>query len=197
MIHEQVRHRVSIAGLISDAVANAPLAGALVHIVSGPPAFTTRLDVVRRQLAASTQVIDQMRTATNGQFYFMDLPVGAYTLEVSQPGAGSRYGTTSVTLTITADTWAIADASAVLPTTSLRGRISDTGGRPIPMTQVRIVGSGERAFSDARGNYVITALEEGSRQITVTAQGYASFSTRVMLIRGHPVTCDVTLAATG
>ena len=40
------------------------------------------------------------------------------------------------------------------------------------MAEVRIKGSGERTFSDAQGQYVLAAIEPGTRTVQVTAQGY-------------------------
>jgi hypothetical protein len=40
------------------------------------------------------------------------------------------------------------------------------------MAEVRVKGSGERAFSDAEGHYVLAGLEPGKRTVLAFAQGY-------------------------
>ncbi|NJO40790.1 MAG: carboxypeptidase-like regulatory domain-containing protein [Cyanobacteria bacterium RU_5_0] len=71
-IVEETRHRVSIAGTITDANTQKPVAGAIVKIEG-------------RDL--------QTQTGTDGVFHFIDLPAGQYTLTVTASGSGRRYTT--------------------------------------------------------------------------------------------------------
>ena len=49
------------------------------------------------------------------------------------------------------------------------------------MAEVRVKGSGERAFSDAQGRYLLGAVAPGKRTILVYAQGYRAVSKPVTL----------------
>lgn len=62
---EAIHRQVSIAGNVSAVGSGQPLGGALVTLAGRP---------------------ERTRTAPDGHFHFMDLPVGEYTLQVSAPG---------------------------------------------------------------------------------------------------------------
>src|SRR5947209_8433343 len=103
---EVVRHRVVIAGRIADALSGQPLAGARVEITGAPAAFTSLLALramAGDRWATLAERPDRTSTARDGHFHFLDLPAGAYTLTVSLPDAGSRYGTATLPLTLVAD----------------------------------------------------------------------------------------------
>ena len=127
-------------------------------------------------------------TAADGHFHFVDLPDGSYTLTVSLPGSGTRYGAAQAPATVarTAQgkiTMAVSDLA--LPPTTLKGKVSGPNAINVVMAQVRVSGSGERTYTNSQGQYLLAGLEVGNRTVIVTAQGF------------QPVTQTVTLGTAG
>jgi protocatechuate 3,4-dioxygenase beta subunit len=163
-------HRASIAGRVTDAQTGKPLPGVRVGIASGP----------------------EVLTAGDGFYRFLDLPAGTYTLTASLPGSGSRYGTASEQVTLGED---LEMVDLALPATTVKGKVKDQGGQAVKMAEVRVQGSGERAWSDAQGNYALSGVEAGSRKIAVSASGFQKVSETVTLGQpGAVATRDVTLS---
>lgn len=160
---EPTRHQVAIAGRVTDAQTGKPIAQAEVQIAGRPGCI---------------------RTAADGHFHYLDLPAGNYTLDACLPGAGSRYGTGQVQVTVShdGDNITLASADITLAPTTLKGQVTDQGsGDPVVMAEVRIKGSGERAFSDGQGHYLLTGLEAGQRTVQASAQGYEPAVQAVLL----------------
>ena len=188
---EIVRHAVAIAGRVTDAQTGRAIGRAQVSITDGPLAFNEWLANYAKQYGDKWEIMmerpDQIRTAADGHFHFMDLPDGQYTLRASLPGSGTRYGTTQQVATVSRNaqgniTMAIADIA--LPSTTLKGRVAKQNNDPVVMAGVRVKRSGERAFSDGEGRYLLTALEaseEQERTLLVSAQGYQQVSQNVLL----------------
>ena len=97
-----IRHVVSIAGCVRERPSTGiplshrenerRLAGAIIEIIAGPPAFETlraawALDPVQRNARP-----DRTSSQADGIYFFTDLPPGAYRLRVSAPEHGSRFG---------------------------------------------------------------------------------------------------------
>jgi Carboxypeptidase regulatory-like domain len=199
---EIVRHRAAIAGRVKDARTGEPLAEARIEITAGPQAFTRRLALVAQQhgsgWAALAERPDRTRAARDGFFRFLDLPAGQYTLRAALPGSGTRYGTATVQVTLSADgqgNVSLGTVDLALPATTIQGRIKAAPNAAVWMAEVRIQGSGERAWSDAQGNYVIPGIEAGTRRLTVSARGFRLKLETVTLGQpGDMVTRDVTLS---
>jgi Carboxypeptidase regulatory-like domain len=173
---EEVRHQVAIAGRVTDARMGRAIGGALVMITTAPPAFSGR--------------DDRTRTAADGHFHFLDLPDGQYALTASLPGSGRRYGTASAQATVSRDSQGkitMATATIGLPSTTLTGRVTGQNAAPVAMAEVRVQGSGERAFSDGQGDYRLAGLETGNRTVQVSAQGYQVLSRTVLLSQAGTV----------
>jgi hypothetical protein len=154
--------------------------------------------------AAVAERPDRTRTASDGHFHFLDLPDGQYTLTASLPGAGSRYGTAQVEATVSRDAEgniSMVTADIALPPTTIRGRVVDQDNNPVGMAEVRVVGSGERTFSNAdieapteiQGQYRLTGLEAGKRTVLVSARGYTTATQTVQLTQGDAVERNVQL----
>jgi hypothetical protein len=137
-------------------------------------------------------------SARDGFFHFLDLPAGQYTLSASLPDSGTRYGTATAQITLSADgqgNVSLGTSDLALPATTVQGRIKSAPNAGVWMAEVRVQGSGERAWSDAQGNYVIPGIEAGTRKLLVTARGFRQKSETVTLGRaGDMVTRDVTLS---
>lgn len=200
---EIIRHRAAIAGRVTDAGSGGPLPGARIEITAGPPAFTGRLALLAQQHGSRWEAMaerpDRTRAATDGFFRFLDLPAGQYTLSAALPGEGSRYGTVAVQVALTADgegNIPLETAVLALPATTVKGRVSDQSDTAVQMAEVRVQGSGERTWSDAQGNYVLSGVEAGSRKLTIAARGFQSKSETVALGQpGAVATRDVTLSS--
>ena len=198
----KVRHQVAIAGRVTDALTRRPLGGALVNIVEMPAAAKRRLAMKSIQYGglwnSMAERVDRTRTADDGLFYFLDLPDGEYTITASIERFGKRYGSAQGTFTVSRDATGkmqVGPFEISLPATTVRGKV--TGPElvdGVSMAEVRVRGSGERAFSDRQGRYVLAGVEPGERTLVVTARGYASARTKVTLEKpGELATMDIAL----
>lgn len=187
-----IRHQVAISGRVTDAQTRRCLGGAQVRISSAPAEFTAWLGIHALQYGAAwatrNERPDQMVTAVDGHFHFMDLPDGQYTLTVSLPGSGSRYGVAQAQALVARTAQGkiiMAISDLTLPPTTLKGRISGSNSTNVVMAQVRVNGSGERTYTNSQGQYLLAGLEVGNRTVSVTAQGF------------QPVTQAITLGVAG
>lgn len=181
---EIVRHQVAIAGRVTDLQTGQPIGGAQVEITDAPAEFKTWLAMRAIQYgdrwAALAERPDRTRTAADSHYHFLDLLAGQYTLVASLPGAGTRYGQSDeVKVTVSQDKdgkYTLDPAELELPPTTVQGRVTDQKRSPVAMAQVRVVGSGERTYSDTandtKGHYRLTGLEAGDRTVVASAQGY-------------------------
>ena len=180
---EATRHQVAIAGQVTDKQTGRAIEGSRVTITAGPAAYTHWLDL--RLLADPSERPDVTRTAADGHFHYLDLPDGQYTLVASLPGTGSRYGTAPAQVTITRDAEgniARAAADLSLPPTTIKGQVADSvSGEAVVMAQLRVKASGEQAFANAQGHYLLAGVEAGSRTLLVSAKGYQPASQTVTL----------------
>jgi hypothetical protein len=202
MIHwETVRHQVAIAGRVVDAQLSQPLRGVLVRITSGPVEFMSGLQLRALQYGEDwvgmIERPDRTMSAGDGHFHFIDLPNGHYTLLASLPGTGSRYGTVQAQPTVSRGAGGNivrVTVDMILPITTIKGKVTGSGGSPLSMAKIRVLGSGEQTFSDVQGRYLLPGIEAGSRDITVSAQGYQTNTRQITLgAPGSVQTADVAL----
>jgi len=200
---EVARHQVAISGRVTDAQRNQPIGDAEVVITEMPATFKEKLKGALKRFAngAAPQGagLGRTRTRPDGLFYFLDLPDGKYTLAAAAPRFGKRYGVVRQTTVVARD-----DSGALKPSfvafplqpTAVSGKITATGQKAgVVMAEVRVKGSGERAFSDARGQYWLAGIEPGNRTVVIVAQGYRSASQAITIKEpGEVQTVNVTLA---
>ena len=158
----------------------------------------TGRNVEGANVRASGPSIAQTRTAPDGLFCFFDLPEGRYTMQASLPKAGKRYAMTQRDAEVLRDLagrFSMATVVLSLDDTAVSGTITgENPGGGLVMAEVRIKGSGERAFSDGQGQYILAGIEPGNRTILVHLQGYkpASYSVDIE-VPGSSHTIDFTL----
>lgn len=189
---EIVRHQVAIAGRVTDAQTGRAIARALVSILAAPAEFTNWLALRRLEHGdrwlALVERPDRTLTVEDGHFHFLDLPDGQYTLEASLPGSGTRFGTAQAQAIVARDAQgkiAMAAADIALPPTTLKGRITSqiqNQNKPVVMAQVRVKGSGESAFTDSDGCYLLAGLEAGNRTLLVSATEYQTLAPQTVLL---------------
>jgi hypothetical protein len=144
------------------------------------------------------------RTTRDGFFYFLNLPDGEYTLNVSLPGAGSRYGTVKRTVTVPQDGDSIQPPMIEinLPATTIKGQITNKSGAEVAGAHVRLVGSGEQTFSNVQGYFKLVGIEiskdseerECFRTLQISAPKYQPHDEKVKLeIAGEERRLDLKL----
>jgi hypothetical protein len=203
---EIIQHAVAISGRVINAQTSKGVGRARVEITAGPAEFMNavvlKAAAYGRGWAGLQDRPDRKLTAADGHFHFLDLPNGTYTLTATVPGSGSRFGTAQSTPAVSRDSLGnliMTTADILISPTTLTGRITDQGSSdPVFMARIQVVGSNETTYSDDQGDYRLTGLETGHREIKISAQGYTSASDSVDLTTaGTAVTHDIALSPTG
>lgn len=194
---EPTRHQVAIAGQVVDAQTEAPLRDVLVFIADAPPVFQEMLALKAMQFGNRWERLekrpDRMRTSAEGLFYFMDLPDGDYTLSVTWPDKGNRYGSATADTTITRDNGgniSYVFQKILLAPTTIKGHITELIASPpnppqpspVVLAEVYLKGSGERVFSDVDGFFTLIGVETGSRTLIVNSKRHRLVTRPIVLV---------------
>jgi hypothetical protein len=177
---EEIRHRLVIAGSVTDTITGQRIADAVVEV--GEQNLHTQ-------------------TGEDGSFYFIDLPTGSYTLNLSVPGSGSRYGTATVpnvTVQNATNGRPIFDpnANVQLPPTRLVGQVKRIDNdQPIANAMIQLRGSEAQTLTDKQGRYVLLGLQAGTPTIQVSVKGFVTSTQKVTLSPGHSTTANFSLTA--
>ena len=197
---EPTRHQVALAGQVTDEQTGRVIRGVRVEITSAPSTFQEWLNERKKQYGdrwdSMNEREDRVRTASDGHFHFVDLPDGQYTLTASLPSAGSRYGTAQVNVTVSINASGnvtMVSANIALPPTTIKGKVTKYNDGALTMAEIRVKGSGERVFSNSKGEYIITGLEKGERTVLASAQGYKMGEQKAQVNRGAVKTLDFVL----
>ena len=205
------RHRVAIAGVVSDGLSGKPIAGAHLEITAKPAAYAKRLALLeadRSPAAKGVHGYDTVRTRTNGLFFFMDLPEGEYKLigfvpkdarsgsanaqlpaairDAFQGQADTRYGEMRFDAVVSYAPEGFGKLAVLrLQPTGITGRVVASATKSaVLMAEVRIKGSGERTFTDAQGQFTIPGLRPNDKQpriVQFRARGYRDQSLEVLV----------------
>lgn len=223
------RHRVAIAGLVVDGVTGKPIVGAHVEIVGKPAAYEEKLALLAGSLGDAGREMerpDTARTRGDGLFYFLDLPDGRYAVLAFLPKEGiraknvlpmrhdreedpyklkgdQRYGKTQQEITVSYKEGFGKLVFYKLQPTGVSGRVIGAANKAaVLLAEVRVQGSGERAFTDAQGQYTVAGVQpnqHAKRRLLVNARGYRAVHLEVMI--DEPGTCkkieDIKLSREG
>ncbi len=151
-----------VKGTVTDASTNQPLHGASVTI--------------------DGSYTGNSATDTSGTFIFTNVTPGSITLTATNPG----YNTVTNTGTVTAGAMLYFNAklSPAALTGNLTGKITDSSsGMPLQGAQIMLSGvpAGE---TDAQGIFLITDITPETYQMTVSAAGYISRSSQIIITAG-------------
>jgi hypothetical protein len=195
MTWEERRHAVAIAGRVVDARTGPrpmPIAGVEVTIVVMPEDFKETLARRSRALAGvwedMAERLDRTWSRADGLFYFLDLPEGQYSVRAVLPNCGERYGEARQDVKVARQPDRRFDLkffTLPLPPTAVTGTIATAADENdiVSLAEVRVKGSGERMFSDNRGQFRLTAIEPGDRVLQVAARGYLPTESKVTVAK--------------
>jgi TonB-linked SusC/RagA family outer membrane protein len=77
--------------------------------------------------------------------------------------------------------------------TSITGRVTEEGGRPVDQVQVNVVGSTLGALTNAEGRYTIRGMPAGTHVVRALRVGYSEQKKTVTVNTGEAATADFTL----
>ena len=174
--------QVAIAGRVLERETKEPISGAMVEIIEMPEKFNDILSLKALQYGTQWEKMsvrpDRKITASDGSFYFVNLPPGEYKLKASLLGSGTRYKNREQEIIVKDVNQTLMTEIDLLPT-GIKGTITDADeqNKAIVNAKVQIQGSPESTFSDQKGNYLLLGLEASKsesdrRTVIVSATGY-------------------------
>lgn len=188
---EKIIHRVALVGRTVDKRTLTPLAGVVVTITSGPPAWVARVAALQQGRPAARP--DQKIADAGGFFRWLDLPAGAYALSASLPG--TRYAAAAGSLTLVST--AVGTLELQLAPTTVSGIVkAGSPAIPLAMARVRFADSDDVGYTAADGSYTLSPIEAGTdRALEVSAQNFITATQAVTLSQGQ-ITTAVTITLT-
>lgn len=179
-----ITHRAALVGRVIDQLDQRPLPGITVEISDAPAAYRSRLEALRQGRPDARP--DRLVTDGNGWFCWLDLPVGSYGLRASLPDP--RYAAATLTANVVAGTAAPVELR-IAPTAVTGTVTADRPAGPLAMVRVRMLDSGEVAFTTADGRFTLSPVEPGAaRVLELSAQGYVAATRTVTLPQGQTTT---------
>lgn len=179
------KQRAALAGKVVDALTSRPIAGAAAVITAGPAAFQRLVALRQAQGGAAPE---RAASAADGCFAFIALPDGAYTVAISGP-AGLHYGAVTQAFSVQRDAAgeiAVTIKVISLPPSGARGTVkAQESATLLPLARVRVEGSGEVAYCDANGVFIVAGLQPGARRLTIGASGYKRGSAAAQIALGQ------------
>lgn len=171
----ETSQQVAIAGVVTDSITGYWIVNAWVEVV---------------ELNLQTQ------TAEDGSFFFINLPAGSYTLAISVPQLGTRYGIQNQNVTVSnAASSTLTLVNVQLVPTSITGQVTDNNTKQaIANALVQVLGSDIQVLTNSQGQYVILGIPVCKPTVQVLAQNYqTSQSQPVQLSQGQESTVNFSL----
>ncbi|WP_066382806.1 MULTISPECIES: carboxypeptidase regulatory-like domain-containing protein [unclassified Anabaena] len=179
VVIEEIRHRVAIAGSVTNAV--------------------TRQGIPDIQVTV-TELNLRTQTREDGSFYLLDLPVGQYELVISGSQLGKYYGTSEPIAVRVADATngqPIFDPQAhiKLQPTQLTGKVTrQDNNQAIAGAMIKLRGSSIQTVTDKEGKYLFSELPASTQTLEVTARGFATATKTPTFTAGQQITINFQLA---
>ncbi|NET46327.1 carboxypeptidase regulatory-like domain-containing protein [Okeania sp. SIO2B3] len=180
--------QISIAGrVLEEGETEKPISGAMVEIIAMPDKFQEILSLKALQYGLQWEKMsdrpDRKITASDGYFYFVDLPQGIYTLAASIPGSRTQYGTKDFTVEEDSSNRIITviDDIDLFPV-GIQGQVIDSiSNEGIGLAKIQVDKSTEFTLSNFQGNYrlgvEISTLQKNNKvTLNVSATGYDEVS---------------------
>ncbi|AFY33605.1 carboxypeptidase regulatory-like domain-containing protein [Calothrix sp. PCC 7507] len=196
-----VNQQIAIAGKVLEGETEKVIAGAIVEIVEMPGRFKAILSLKALQYGSQWEKMsdrpDRKITASDGHFYWINLPVGEYVLETSLPGSGTQYNKVRKTVKVSATVNGKIPTKMidiVLVPTGIKGTITDADDlkKPVVNAKIQIEDSRENTISDRQGNYRLIGLESSASvprtiNLIVSATGYQQVSQSLVIKKGEVI----------
>ena len=212
--------QIAIAGRVLEGETEKAISGAMVEIIDMPESFRAILSLKALQYGSQWEKMsdrpDRKFTASDGYFYFVDLPPGTYKLKASVPDSTIHYENAEkkekeviVAEPVNIDNDVIPKkiVKQVIPTTfkdtdiilvkatGIKGTIADADepNNAVVNAKVQIQGSQHSTFSDRNGNYLLVGLEASKSEsepstVIVSATGYKQISQPVLIKQREVIT---------
>ena len=150
---------------------------------------------------AKVTVVGQARVARtdpDGFYFFVNLPVGSYTLEAYAPALYGRYGSiTAMNVVVAVDAAGrpVLDtrANLTLSPTRLSGRVCRADGSGVARSQIWLRAVNLKTIANSLGEYAFSAIQAGTQTAHVTAPGFSLLEQRVELRTGETTHTNFTL----
>ncbi|TXH66062.1 MAG: hypothetical protein E6Q88_12815 [Lysobacteraceae bacterium] len=164
----------AITGILVDRDNRAPVAGATLTVRATPEI--------------------RVETAPDGSFMLLGLSPGAHTVDIQALGYVAQSFTATVTVGSTTNTGEIPLQKTTL-TAEIFGVVRNSSGTPLANV---VVSSGTASsFTNATGNYTLSALNAGATSVTFALSGYRTLEVPVTLEPGKRYQLSPSLYTTG
>ena len=195
----QLRGRYSVSGRVAQRERRNFLTGGIGIRSFGPGVLPAGSYVEGATIyLLSNRSATIARSDAEGRFSTPPLPYGA-TLYASAPG----YEASNQVQVYNAQTYV--GLNLIRGGSAFRGRVLDAAGEPVPFAQVAVnrwprstppepfMRSGRNGLADAEGNFAFGDLWRGTGWIQVSARGFATHSSTIVMNSESPVEKDYTL----
>ncbi|MGD9171753.1 MAG: carboxypeptidase regulatory-like domain-containing protein, partial [Candidatus Thiodiazotropha sp.] len=167
--------------------ASPPNAPALSSIIGTVVDADTQLPLEGISLTLSGTESQSGSTDVDGNFSFINLTAGAYSLDISH----TDYATVTTSTTLSAgqliDFGTIQMAKEAEATTgTIRGTITDTStGSALAGVTITVTGVSGSVLTDSNGDFQIANVEPGSVSVQATISGYSTETATVDIVAGN------------